>query len=63
MRHLNINGDQSFETKAESQNTTRVNTTGHNDINSTYNQEPGLILSSPKSKRKRKQVSLSKNPN
>ena len=37
MRHLNINGDQSFETKAESQNTTRVNTTGHNDINSTYN--------------------------
>ena len=37
MRHLNITGDQTFDIKADSQNTTRVNTTGHNDTNSTNN--------------------------
>lgn len=59
---MNINTDQSFDSKTDNQNTTRVNTTGVNDTSISNSQSP-LKLDSPKGKRKKKEVMLSKNPN
>lgn len=54
MRHLNIDVDQSFDNKADSQNTTRVNTTGVNDTTSTIDQKSNMKQESPRTKRKKK---------